>query len=298
MSLIGTLGSGVSALTSFMKGLEVIGNNIANVNTTGFKSSSAEYSDSFSNVLQRSTPASATASNTPGVALGTGVQLAGIATNYAQGSLETTGQTSNLGVSGEGYFQVKNPTSGTTYVTRDGTFRWDNQGYLVTAQGYRVQGLGGGVGGATPVAPTTLGSIKLGTPPTNTQLQSVTIDKSGNVVEFYSDGSSATTNQVELQSFTDQGALVKEGNNLFSGMVTAGPVGAAAGTYTLKNDGTNAPGSNGLGTIQSGTLELSNVDLTQQFSNLITTQRSFEAGSRLITVSDTLLQDIVDLKRS
>ena len=295
MSLIGTLGSGVSALTSFMKGLEVIGNNIANVNTTGFKSSSAEYSDSFSNILQRSTPASATASNTPGVSLGTGVQLAGIATNYAQGSLETTGQTSNLGVSGEGYFQVKNPASGTTYVTRDGSFSWDNQGFLVTAQGYRVQGLVGGVAGTPPGA---LGSIKLGTPPAGTQLQSVTVDKSGNVVEFYSDSSSITTNQVELQSYTDQAALVKEGNNLFSGMVTAGPVGAAAGTFAFQTTGVNAPGANGLGTIQSGTLELSNVDLTQQFSNLITTQRSFEAGSRLITVSDTLLQDIVDLKRS
>ncbi len=286
MSLIGTLGSGVSALRTFMKGLEVIGNNIANVNTTGFKSSSAEYSDSFSNILQRSSPS---ASSVPGISVGTGVKLAGISTNFTQGSMETTGQGSDLGISGEGYFQVKNPTDGTVYATRDGTFSWDNKGYLVTAQGYRVQGLtGAGLG--------TVGDIQLGTPPSGAQLQSVTIDKGGNVVEFYSDGTSATNNQVELQVYANQSALVKEGNNLFSGMLAAGPVGAASGSFALQAGGINAPGTNGLGSVQSGVLELSNVDLTQQFSDLITTQRSFQAGSRLITVSDTLLEDIVNLK--
>jgi flagellar hook protein FlgE len=290
MSLIGTLGSGVSALRTFMKGLEVIGNNIANVNTTGFKSSTAEYADSFSNILQRSSPSSSTSSNSSGIAIGTGVKLAAIHTNYTQGSLENTGQGTDLGVSGEGYFHVKNPVDGTEYATRDGSFRWDDQGNLVTPQGLRVQGL-------TGAGLATVGDIKLGTPPTGTELQSVTIDKGGNVVEFYSDGSSATTNQVQLQKFTDQSALVKEGNNLFSGLLSAGPIGAAAGSAALQAGGVNAPGANGLGSIQSGTLELSNVDLTDQFADLITTQRSFQAGSRLITVSDTLLEDIVNLKR-
>jgi flagellar hook protein FlgE len=289
MSLIGTLGSGVSALRTFMKGLEVIGNNIANVNTNGFKSSSAQYSDSFSNILQQSSPSSATSSNSPTVEVGTGVKLAGINTNYTQGSLESTGNGTDLGISGEGYFHVKSPTDGTEYATRDGSFRWDDQGYLVTSQGYRVQGLTGNALG-------TVGDIQLGTPPNGTQLQSTTIDKSGNIVEFYSDGSSATTNQVQLQKFTDQTALTKVGNNLYTGLLAAGPVGAAAGTSALQAGGVNAPGTNGLGSIQSGTVELSNVDLTDQFSNLITTQRSFQAGSRLITVSDTILEDIVNLK--
>jgi flagellar hook protein FlgE len=289
MSLIGTLGSGVSALRTFMKGLEVIGNNIANVNTNGFKSSSAQYSDSFSNILQQSSPSSATSSNSPTVEVGTGVKLAGINTNYTQGSLESTGNGTDLGISGEGYFHVKSPTDGTEYATRDGSFRWDDQGYLVTSQGYRVQGLTGNALG-------TVGDIQLGTPPNGTQLQSTTIDKSGNIVEFYSDGSSATTNQVQLQKFTDQTALTKVGNNIYTGLLAAGPVGAAAGTSALQAGGVNAPGTNGLGSIQSGTVELSNVDLTDQFSNLITTQRSFQAGSRLITVSDTILEDIVNLK--
>jgi flagellar hook protein FlgE len=291
MSLIGTMGSGVSSLRTFMKGLEVIGNNIANVNTTGFKSSEAKYSDSFNNILQRSAPSSAASSNTPSAGVGTGVSLAGIATNFTQGSLASTGTETDLGISGNGFFHVKNPVDSGEYATRAGEFRWDDQGFLVTNQGYRVQGLTGAALG-------TVGDIQLGTPPTGTQLQSVTFDRSGNVVEFYSDGTSATTNQVLLQSFSDPSALTNIGRGLYSGLLNAGPIGAAAGNSALQTGTVNAPGQNGLGAIQSGTLELSNVDLTDQFSNLITTQRSFQAGSRLITVSDGILEEIVNLKRS
>ena len=290
MSLIGTLGSGVSALRTFMKGLEVIGNNIANVNTTGYKSSTAQYADSFSNILQRSAPATAPASNIPGISVGTGVKLIGVRTSFTQGSLESTGVPTDLGISGDGYFHVKNPVDGTEFATRDGTFRWDEQGYLTTAQGYHVQG-GTGVGLAT------VADIKLGTPPVGAELQSSTIDRGGNIIEFYSDGTSATNNKVLLQNFTDPSSLTKEGNNLYSSLISAGPVGAPAGTSLLQTTGINDPGTNGLGSVQSGTLELSNVDLTDQFANLITTQRSFQAGSRLITVSDTVLDDIFNLKR-
>lgn len=289
MSLIGTLGSGVSALRTFMKGLEVIGANIANVNTTGYKSSEAKYADSFSNILQRSSPSTATSSNSPSTGIGTGVVLAGVSTNFSQGSLGSTGKETDLGISGNGFFHVKNVVDSSEYATRSGDFRWDDQGYLVSPQGFRVQG-------ATGAGLTTLGDVKLGTPPTGSQRQAVTIDKAGNVVEFYSDGSSATTNQVLIQTFNDPSALVKEGNNLYSGLLAAGAVGAAAGTTALQV-AVNKPGTNGLGLIQSGTLELSNVDLTDQFANLITTQRSFQAASRLITVSDSVLEDIVNLKR-
>jgi len=290
MSLIGTMGSGVSALRTFMKGLEVIGNNIANVNTTGFKSSQAKYADSFSNILQRSAPSGAGTSNTPSIGVGTGVTLSGVATNFSQGSLASTGRDTDLGVSGPGFFHVRNPVDGASYATRSGDFRWTDQGFLVSPQGLRVQG-------ATGAALGTVGDVVLGTPPTGTQLQSVTIDRGGNVVEFYSDGSSATTNRLLLQTYNDPSALVKEGNNLYSGMIAAGAVGAAAGSADLKVTGENDPGVSGLGNIQAGTLELSNVDLTDQFANLITTQRSFQAGSRLVTVSDSVLEDIVNLKR-
>lgn len=283
------MGSGVSALRTFSKGLEVIGDNIANVNTTGYKSSEAKYGDSFSNILQRSAPSANGAGNASSMGVGTGVQLAGISTNFNQGSLANTGKGTDLGISGNGFFHVKNPVDGTEFATRAGDFRWDDQGYLVTTQGYRVQG-------ATGSGLSSVGDIKLGKVPTGTELQSATIDKLGRVVEYYADGTSATNNQVLLQGFNDPSALVREGNGLYSGMLAAGAIGATSGSSAL-DPTKNAPGANGLGSIQAGALELSNVDLTDQFSNLITTQRSFQAGSRLVTVSDTVLEDIVNLKQ-
>jgi flagellar hook protein FlgE len=284
MALIGTMDSGVSALRTYEQGLEVIGNNIANVSTNAFKSSDAHYADSFSDILQGSSASGAA------VQIGTGVQLAGVNTNFTQGQVTTTGVPSDVAVSGSGFFIVKNPVSGDQFATRDGEFTIDANGFLVDSQGDRVQGLTGGSSGTPPAA---VGDIKLGTPPVGTQLQSFSIDTSGNFVETYSDGSTATTNELLLQNYSNPSALENAGNNLFTNMGAAGPVGGLA--LTAAN---NTPNTNGLGTIQAGALEGSNVDLTQQFSDLITTQRSFEAASRLITVSDTVLDDIVNLKRS
>ncbi|MBI5424852.1 MAG: flagellar hook-basal body complex protein [Opitutae bacterium] len=287
MALIGTLTSGVSALRTFSKGLEVIGNNIANINTTGYKSSQASFAESFSNTLRGSAPSNGTASSQSAIQVGTGVQLAGISTNFSQGALTSTGVTTDIGISGRGFFVVNDATSGTSYATRDGSFRIDDNGYVVTQSGLRLQGLTGAV------PPTAVGDIRVGqNNPTGAELKSISIDKQGNLVEFFSDGTSATTNKLQLQNFNDTSALTREGNNLYSGLAAAGPVGG--GILAGNND----PGSDGLGNVQSGVLESSNVDLTAQFSDLITTQRSFQAGSRLITVSDTVLEDIVNLKRS
>jgi flagellar hook protein FlgE len=286
MALIGTLTSGVSALRTFSKGLEVIGNNIANINTTGYKASQASFAESFSNTMRGSSPSNGSASSMPGLQIGTGVQLASISTNFAQGALQSTGVTTDLGVSGRGFFIVEDATSGTVYATRDGSFRIDDSGYLVTQGGLRVKGLTGS-------PPTVVGDVRIGQNlPVGAQLQSISIDRTGNVIEFYSDGTSATNNQVQLQNFNDTSALMREGNNLYSALTAAGPLGGGILA------GSNNPGEDGLGYIQAGVLESSNVDLTGQFSDLITTQRSFQAGSRLITVSDTVLEDIVNLKRS
>lgn len=284
MSLIGTLTSGVSAMQSFEQGLSVIGNNIANVNTTAFKSGATEYANSFSNVLQESSAAPGTGSgsfsNT--VEIGTGVSVSSVTTNFSQGSLNPTSNPNDLAISGNGYFVVKDPGDSATYATRAGTFNIDPNGYLVTSQGYRVQGVSNG----------TVGDIKLGTPPAGTQRTSFSIDGSGTITEYYSDSSSAATNQILLQNFQDPAALTSIAGNLYSNLSAAQPTSGSL-TLTAAN---NAPGSLGLGSIQQGALELSNVDLTSEFANLITTQRSFEAGSRLITISDTLLEDIVNLK--
>lgn len=290
MSLIGTLTSGVSAMQSFTKGLEVIGNNIANVNTTGYKGSSAKFEESFSNIIRSPAPSSATSSNISSIQVGTGVKIGSINANMNQGALSATGITTDLGVSGNGFFRVKNPVDNSEYATRAGDFRVDDQGFLVTSKGYRVQGLTGGTGAT---APSTVGDIVLGTPPAGTQLQSYSFDRQGNMVEFYSDGTSATTNRVLLQNYRDPSALQRTGDNLYIGFQAAGPIGGAA----LTAAGDNNPGTNGLGTIESGSLELSNVDLTEQFANMITAQRSFQASSRIVTVSDSILEEVVNLKR-
>jgi flagellar hook protein FlgE len=292
MSLIGTLTSGVSAMRAFTKGLEVIGNNIANVNTVGYKSSGVSFADSFSNTLRSSSPSSASSSNQSATQVGTGVRLSQITTKFTQGALTTTGLNTDLGISGNGFFLVANPADGQLFASRAGNFRIDDNGYLVTYQGYRVQGATGGTGGATPVAPSAFGDVKLATPPVGSELTSFSISAAGNLTEFYSDGTSVTTSQILLQNFSDPSALIKQGDNLFTGFSAAGIIGP-----TVPTPATNAPAGGGLGAIQSGTLELANVDLTDEFANMITTQRSFQASSRLITVSDTVLEDIVNLKR-
>src|SRR6478735_7586507 len=153
MSLIGTLTSGVSALRTFSKGLEVIGNNIANINTTGYKSSNATFADSFSNTLRASAPSSGSTSSQSAIQVGTGVQLSNIQTNFNQGSLNSTGNVTDLAISG--------------------------QGFLITTGGLRLQGDMGG----------TVGDIQIGASvPSGAELQSVSIDTAGNVIESYSDG--------------------------------------------------------------------------------------------------------------
>jgi len=272
MSLIGSLTSGVSAMNAFTKDLEVIGNNISNVNTVGYKGASVSFADSFSNTLKAS------------VQVGTGVQIADVATNFSQGSLSSTGLTTDLGISGNGFFLVKDPTTLATFATRAGDFKIDDSGYLTTYQGARVQGYNAASG--------TVGDIKLATPPTGTELSSYSIGTDGSLTEFYSDGSTAVTNQVLLQNYSNPNALTKEGSNLYTNLSAAGIIGTDPMTVA-----SNTPGGTGLGKIQSGTLEQANVDLTDEFANMITAQRSFQASSRLITVSDTVLEDVVNLKR-
>jgi flagellar hook protein FlgE len=279
MSLISTLTSGVSALRSFSTGLQNIGNDIANVSTTSYKKAHVSFADTFA---------------------GIGVQATGVSTSFTQGSLESTGNVTDLGVSGNGFFIVKD-ASGNQYATRDGSFHFDTNGNLVNSQGYKLQGFTGGASTGPTTPPTavdtsTVADVKLATPPGAAQLKSVNVDTAGQITEFYSDGSSAVTGQVLLQNFSNLSGLTKQGNNLYGGLDTAGPVGGTTvfGNATLT---TYAPNANGLGSIQSGTLEQSNVDLTEEFSNMITMQRSFQAGSRLITISDSVLEDIVNLKQ-
>jgi flagellar hook protein FlgE len=263
MPLIGTLTSGVSALRTFSKGLEAIGGNIANVNTTGYKSASASFADTFSNTVRTAAGGNSSAQ------IGSGVQLAGIATDFTQGSLSSTGKVTDLALSGKGYFVVDDGV--TQYATRDGAFHFDSSGKLVNQQGKAVQGVGG-----VDVTITNADAVS-----------NLTIGTDGLVTAYYSDGTVPTTASAKIgvMAIPDETELTKQGNNLYD-------FSAVSGSPTIVDTSVA-----GLGKIQSGALELSNVDLTAQFADLITTQRSFQAGSRLVTVSDSILEDIVNLKR-
>jgi flagellar hook protein FlgE len=269
-----SLDSGVSALDQFQQDLNVIGNNIANVDTVGFKSANMQFADALSQTI---------GDNAAGVEqIGTGVVTSSITDSFTQGSITSTGVTSNLAIDGNGFFLVKDPTSGEEYVTRDGNFTVDSNGYLVNSVGMRVQGLGAAGG-------TTIGDIQItnATDPTpdTSAVQSYTIGSNGDVNILLADGTQFTGGQVMLQNFTSPTQLTSVGNNLFNGMANAGPLAAPV-----------APTSNGLGTIVSGSLEMSNVDLASQLTALITAQRGFEANAQTVSTSNEVLQDLVNLK--
>ena len=141
MSLASSLNVGVSALRSYSEGIQVVSNNIANVNTVGYKVSRAQYSDTFSNILKPLVPnENNTAVKIAPTQVGGGVQVQAIAPVFSQGTIQTTSSNSDLAIAGNGFFRVKNPQTGQAFVTRAGNFRVDADGYMVTQQGYRVQG--------------------------------------------------------------------------------------------------------------------------------------------------------------
>jgi flagellar hook protein FlgE len=283
--MLTSLSSAVTGLDSFQEDMDVIGNDIANVNTTGYKAANVDFADAFSQTLRAPGAATSTTSGSASVQLGTGVSIAAINNNWNQGALNNTGVSSNLAISGNGFFMVRDTLSNAQYATRDGTFTLDANGYLITDTGERVQGF-------SDAGLSTLGDIKIdttGMPATSSPtatVQSYGIDVTGKVTVNLSDGTSFVRGQVLLQNFQDPDELIKQGDNLYSNTAAAGPLAALT-----------APTSAGLGSIQSGALESSNVDLAGEMSNLIIAQRGFEANSKVITTSDEVLQVLVNMKR-
>jgi flagellar hook protein FlgE len=221
------------------------------------------------------------------------VSTASIDSEYTQGTINPTGTPTDLAISGSGFFVVKDSSSGMSFVTRDGGFKLDASGSLVTSNGFNVQGY---TGTAPYTSASTIGNLQINsataiaalgntTSPAPT-LTSYNIDAAGQINVTLSDGSSGVIGQVVLQNFSNPQALLKQSNNLFSFTAAAGPLSAAT-----------APNTTGLGSIQSGALETSNVDLASQMAALITAQRAFEANAKMITTSDEVLQDLVNLKR-
>ncbi|SFA41776.1 flagellar hook protein FlgE [Parageobacillus thermantarcticus] len=279
--------SGISAMKNFQTKLDVIGNNIANVNTYGFKKGRTIFKDLVS---QQIAGASGPTANRGGVnpkQVGLGMQLAAIDTVHTQGSTQPTGRPLDLAISGDGFFvlgekngSTPNPDDLTNLLyTRSGNFYLDagdnpnnttnldnDFRYIVSADGRYLLGTSG----------------RIGIPKS---AQSVSIGSDGTVSYVDSTGALRSAGKIQLAKFANNEGLEKVGDNLFRPTANSG------------NPQTGAPGTNGTGTIVAGTLEMSNVDLAEEFTEMIVAQRGFQANTRIITTSDEILQELVNLKK-
>lgn len=237
--------------------MSVVSNNLANVNTSGFKRSRAVFEDLlYQNVRQAGGQVSQENEMPSGLYLGTGTRVVATEKMFTQGGLIQTGNAFDMAVQGRGFFQIQMP-DGTLAYTRDGSFQINSQGELVTASGYRVQ----------PNINIPEGA------------QSLTVGGDGTVsVRLPGQAEPVQVGTVQLADFVNPGGLEPRGENLFLETGASGP--ALTGT----------PGLNGLGTLAQGMVEGSNVNVVEELVNMIETQRAYEMNSKAIATSDEMLR--------
>ncbi|WP_040286858.1 flagellar basal body rod protein FlgG [Sporosarcina koreensis] len=280
--------AGISGLKNFQTKLDVIGNNISNVNTYGFKKGRTVFKDLYSQTVSGAsgpTPGG-TGANPANIGrggvnpkqVGLGSQLATIDTLMSPGSTQFTGNTLDLAIEGDGFFAVK--AGDTIQYTRAGNFYLDEKGALVDGDGRFV--MVSDFSATPPTNPTTVTNLrKIEIPLTATSLS---IGQNG-VVSYVNNGNLVEAGVVQIAKFNNPAGLEKVGGNLYVDSTNSGdPV------Y-------RAPQSGGNGSIKSGSLEMSNVDLSEEFTEMIVAQRGFQANTRIITTSDEILQELVNLKR-
>ena len=237
--------------------MSVISHNLANANTTGFKKDRAVFEDLlYQNVRQVGGATSQDTVAPTGLSVGTGVRVVATEKNYSQGAVATTGNSLDVSINGRGFFQVLMP-DGTFGYTRDGSFKMSSTGELVTSSGYKVQ-------------------PGIVIPPNS---QSITIGNDG-VVSALSAGATAptTVGTLQLTEFVNPAGLQPRGENLLSETTASGPA------------QTGNPGISGLGTLQQGSLEGSNVNVVEELVTMIETQRAYEMNSKAINTTDQMLQ--------
>jgi len=283
--MIASLHNGVTALKSLTQGLQVLGNNISNVNSLGYKSSRANYSDNFYLHLN---DAESGADGVPSNNIqqqGTGVHVGSVSSDLTQGTIEITGLDLDLAIQGEalpnggGFFEVADPVTGELFYTRAGAFESTVDGFVVTRDQfkYQLQGLDGPLVVAPQDGETMLA-------------RRVEQDGKINLV-VNKDGTDQVrgSGQIKITNFLSPQYLRRTGNGFYSN----GQVGQNIAGI---NDNV-VPSSGANGKLKQYALELSNVDLTSQFASMISHQRSFQAGSRVVTTSDMILTEAVNLKR-
>ena len=242
--------------------LDTISNNLANVSTNGYKRSHAVFEDlMYQNLRQAGANSSEQNILPTGLQVGLGTRAVATARNFSQGNLQQSANPLDVAVRGNGFFELQMP-DGTTGYTRDGSFQVSAQGQLVSNNGYPVQ-----PGITIPAA-----------------AQSVTIGSDGTVsVTLPGQALPQSVGQLQLAGFVNPGGLEPKGQNMYAET-------AASGT---PNPG--VPGLNGLGTVQQGFVETSNVNVVEELVQMIQTQRAYELNSKAIQTSDQMLQKLAQL---
>ena len=251
-------------MSAQVKNIEVIANNVANINTTGFKRARAEFTDLIyqSERLMGVASRGRDATVPEGVQIGLGVRTAAIRTVHNQGTIANTGNSFDLALTGRGWFQVNSPQGDILY-SRDGAFNTNGAGQLVTTDGYTL---------APPIL----------VPP---GASAITVSQSG-VVTATIPGRLTPQNlgQLTIANFVNEAGLQPLGSNLFQQTVASGP------------PSVGVPGDSAFGAIQQGYLEASNVDPVSEITNMIAAQRAYEMNSKVIQTADQMAAAVANLK--
>jgi flagellar basal-body rod protein FlgG len=262
-----TLYTAATGMEALETKLDVIANNMANINTTGFKKDRANFEDVF--YRQYRLPGAQDAYGTitaTGIEVGLGTRVSSTQSNFKQGAFETTNNPLDFAIEGDGFFQVQNPNGGFFY-TRAGNFNLNATGQIVLGSannGYLLE-------------------PNFNVPPEAT---GIVVSADGQI-QYSSQGTTnlTTLGQIQLAKFVNPDGLLKLGDNLFQETDASGPV-------TVDN-----PGQNGFGNIRQGFLEASNVEPVNELIDLITTQRSFELNSQVVQAGDQVMQIVANLRR-
>ena len=306
--------SGISGMKGFQNKLDVIGNNISNVNTYGYKKGRVTFQDMMSQSLSNSQGPTQDQAGTPlrggtnPSQVGLGSQVSSIDNIHTQGNRQTTNRPLDLALEGDGMFVLaegnENAPIGQGFVdlqtantsfTRAGNFYLDNEGFIVNNDGKYLVGEGYQASGAAGTPNTSNGGASRIKVPTNAESFSISNDGTVNYINEF--GESKVAGQIRLAKFSNPGGLNKDGGNTFTNTDNAGIYSLAGDNQLSTLDDILVPGQEGAASVVSGALEMSNVDLSEEFTSMITAQRGFQANTRIITTSDEILQELVNLKR-
>ncbi|WP_243370243.1 flagellar basal-body rod protein FlgG [Geotalea sp. SG265] len=262
--MIRALWTAASGMQAQQLNIDVVANNLANVNTAGFKKSRADFHDLMYQSMRTSGAPSTNSTQIPtGIQVGLGSKPAAVTKIFTTGNVTQTGNELDIAIEGDGFFQIQMPDGSTEY-TRAGAFKKDSQGRVVTSEGYPLL--------PEVVIPSNATSITIGNDGTVSVIQS---------------GQSTPTNvgTIQLATFSNPAGLSSQGHNLFKET-------ESSGTAT-----TGTSGQNGIGTISQGYLEMSNVSVAEEMVNMIVGQRAYEINSKAVQAADEMLQTANNLKR-